>query len=108
MAERAKSISCDDLTKTGVKVAEYLKSERLEGFADARIAYFPDHGIFGGEIVLDSIARLPAGQIMEVADTIAEKVLSEMVRVRPAVSIKDRILIFGGDLAPDVIIGFGR
>lgn len=108
MKDRAKSISCEDLTKTGAKVAEFLKAERIEQFADVRIAYFPDHGIFGGEVVLAAATGMQVGKIAELAGTISDKVLSPMFEVQPAVAIKDRFLIFGGDLAPNLRLGFGQ
>lgn len=105
MERYAKSISCDVLKETGAKVADFLREERQLGLSDARIAYFPDHGIFGGERVLDAVAEVNIGRMMDVSSKIAEGIISPAMDVRPAISIKDNILIFGGEVNPEVVFG---
>jgi len=105
MDRKAKSISCDVLADTGAKVAEFLKSERDLGLSDAEIALFPDHCIFGGRQPLDKIGDLSLGTLADVSGKIASGIIGPQIAVKPEIAILDRILIFGGRLDPDILIG---
>ena len=100
MAERAKSVSCEELAKTGSKVADFLRSERTAGLSESRIAFFPDYGIFGGEVALRSVADLNLGEVAKMSGRISAEILAATFDVTTAVTIRDDILIFGGEVGP--------
>lgn len=99
---RAKSIAFEELTLVGSEVAKYLKDNLKGGSKDTEIGFFPRFGVAGGIRPIDDLDFMKLKDLHEVSEGLTRGILSKVGDMETTVIIKDRHVIFGGDLG-----GFG-
>lgn len=94
---RAKSIGFEELAGVGADVSKFLK-KNLKVEEDTKIGFFPQFGIAGGIRPIEDLEIMKLKDLHGLSDELNRGILSKVADMDTTVVIKDRHIIFGGDL----------